>query len=144
MGLSSEDVKLRLPSDGAYWATERPAQTPFFNVWDTSKAKIDKSVSFLPSHLSSLADKDKEVETTAPTPERVTQVPNVDTSTIGAFAYCVESTEYLNRIVKFFLQRPVDFRNEQEFSAWLTRFKELDLQLIQYDATYQSLSWHYC
>lgn len=101
-------------------------------------AKIGKSVSFLPSHFSSLADRDKEAAATAPASERVSPVaqapknPTVDVSTIGSFAYCIEATESLNRVVKFFLQRPVDFESRQQFSAWLTRFKELDLQLIQY------------
>lgn len=71
----------------------------------------------------------------------------VDVSTIGSFAYCVEATESLNRVVKFFLQRPVDFQSRHHFSAWLTRFKELDLQLIQYashklysDVVFQTLT----
>ena len=72
-------------------------------------AKIGKSVSFLPSHFSSLADRDKEAAATAPTSERVSPVdqmpknPKVDVSTIGSFAYCIEATESLNRVVKFFL-----------------------------------------
>jgi hypothetical protein len=101
-------------------------------------AKLGKSVSFLPSHFSSLADPDREAAATAPTSERVSPVaqalkgPTVDVSTIGSFAYCIEATESLNRVVKFFLQRPVNFESKHQFSSWLTRFKELDLQLIQY------------
>ncbi|CAL5866970.1 uncharacterized protein PFLUO_LOCUS1182 [Penicillium psychrofluorescens] len=138
MSLSSEDIQVRLPSDGLYWVKEEPVVTPFFNIWDTSMYKIGKSVSFLPSHLSCLADRDKEVATAATTSEHVSPVAqapetrNVDVSTIGSFAYCVEATESLNRVVKFFLQRPVNFDSRQEFSAWLTRFKELDLQLIHW------------
>ncbi|KAJ5125795.1 hypothetical protein N7448_005109 [Penicillium atrosanguineum] len=136
--LSSEDVQVRLPSDGLYWVKEEPVTTPFFNVWDSSLGRMGKSVSFLPSHFTSLADQDKQSTATAPTSERVTpdgRVPenrSVDVSTIGSFAYCVEATESLNRVVKFFLQRPVDFQSKQEFRAWLTRFKELDLQLIHW------------
>ncbi|GMF70080.1 unnamed protein product [Aspergillus oryzae] len=138
MSLSSDDVKLRLPSDGTYWAKEEPVTTPFFNIWDTTLAKIGKSVSFLPGHLSSLADKEKYVDNNPSRSERVSPVlqasgtHTVDLSTIGSFAYCIEATESLNRIVKFFLQRPVNLQSKQEFGAWLTRFKELDLQLIQY------------
>ena len=138
MSLSSDDVKLRLPSDGTYWAKEEPVTTPFFNIWDTTLAKIGKSVSFLPGHLSSLADKEKYVDNTPSRSERVSPVlqasgtHTVDLSTIGSFSYCIEATESLNRIVKFFLQRPVSLQSKQEFGAWLTRFKELDLQLIQY------------
>ncbi|QMW26525.1 hypothetical protein G4B84_001770 [Aspergillus flavus NRRL3357] len=138
MSLSSDDVKLRLPSDGTYWAKEEPVTTPFFNIWDTTLAKIGKSVSFLPGHLSSLADKEKYVDNTPSRSERVSPVlqasgtHTVDLSTIGSFAYCIEATESLNRIVKFFLQRPVNLQSKQEFGAWLTRFKELDLQLIHW------------
>ena len=137
MSLSSDDVRLRLPSDGTYWAKEEPVTTPFFNIWDTSLAKLGKSVSFLPGHFSSLADKEKDVDNTPSRSERVSPVlqtsgtRTVDLSTIGSFAYCIEATESLNRIVKFFLQRPVNLQSKQEFGAWLTRFKELDLQLIQ-------------
>lgn len=101
-------------------------------------AKMGKSVSFLPSHFSSLADKEKDEAATAPASRRVSPAPpapetgRVDISTIGSFAYCVEATESLNRVVKFFLQRPVNFESRKEFSAWITRFKELDLKLIQY------------
>lgn len=138
MNLSSEDVQVRLPSDGLYWAKEEPVITPFFYIWDASMAKIGKSISFLPSHLTCLADQEKEAIAIAPASGRVSpviQVPekrSVDVSTIGSFAYCIEATESLNRVIKFFLQRPVNFQSRQQFSAWLTRFKELDLQLIQY------------
>jgi hypothetical protein len=74
MNLSSEDVQVRLPSDGLYWAKEEPVTTPFFNIWDASMAKIGKSVSFLPSHLSSLKERNKEAVATAPTSERVSPV----------------------------------------------------------------------
>lgn len=133
MSLSAEDVKLRLPSDGTYWAKEEPVTTPYFNVWDTSMAKIGKSISFLPSHLSSHGDREKEAQTATPASDHVSPGTRmVDISTIGSFAYCIEATESLNHIGKFFLQRPVDCQSHEEFSAWLTRFKELDLQLIQY------------
>ncbi|KAF5864612.1 hypothetical protein ETB97_007170 [Aspergillus alliaceus] len=138
MSLCSEDVKLRLPSDGTYWAKEEPVTTPFFNIWDTSMAKLGKSISFLPGHLSSLVDKEKDVDNTPSRSERVSPIlptspaRTVDLSTIGSFAYCIEATESLNRVVKFFLQRAVNFQCKQEFSAWLTRFKELDLQLIHW------------
>jgi hypothetical protein len=121
-----------------YWVKEEPVTTPFFNIWEASLGKIGKSVSFLPSHFTSLVDKEKQSKATPSASERVTpdgREPEnrpVDVSTIGSFAYCVEATESLNRVVKFFLQRPVDFQSRQDFSAWLTRFKELDLQLIQY------------
>lgn len=55
----------------------------------------------------------------------------MDTSAIGAFGYYVESLESLCRINLYFLHQKIDFSNRQEVSCWLTRFKELDLRLIQ-------------
>ena len=56
---------------------------------------------------------------------------DVDTSKLGAFAYRIESTESLSQVTSFFLQQKVDFQNREEVGAWLTRFKELDLRLVQ-------------
>ncbi|KAJ5748322.1 uncharacterized protein N7511_010018 [Penicillium nucicola] len=138
ISLSIEDVQVRLPSDGLYWVKEEPVTTPFFNIWNNSEGKIGKSVSFLPSYLSSLADKE------VPQSGRVSLAPEArkpDASTIGSFAHCVEATESLNRVVKFFLQQTVNFGKRREFSAWLTRFKELDLQLIQRSLQKADLSY---
>lgn len=55
----------------------------------------------------------------------------VDTSKLGAFAYFIEATESLSQVTSFFLQQKVNFRDASEFSSWLTRFKELDLRLVQ-------------
>jgi hypothetical protein len=59
----------------------------------------------------------------------------VDTSKLGAFAYCIEATESLNQVTTFFLQQRVNFENRQEVGSWLTIFKELDLRLVQYVLT---------
>lgn len=59
----------------------------------------------------------------------------VDTSKLGAFAYCIEATESLSQVTTFFLQQKIDFRNKREVGSWLTRFKELDLRLVQYEFT---------
>lgn len=54
-----------------------------------------------------------------------------DMSTVGAFAYCIEATESLSRVTTFFLQQKINFHDRREVSSWLTRFKELDLRLVQ-------------
>jgi hypothetical protein len=54
-----------------------------------------------------------------------------DLSNIGAFAYYVESIESLSRVNTYFLQQEVNFSDRQEVLSWLTRFKELDLRLVQ-------------
>lgn len=137
MSLSREDVQVRLPSDGLYWVKEEPVTTPFLNIWDTSVGNIGVSISFLPRHLNSLSERhqhDIERISSSDRPSPVRQAPeprSVDASNIGSFAYCVEATESLNRVIKFFLQRPINRQNRQEFNSWLVRFKELDLQLIQ-------------
>lgn len=55
----------------------------------------------------------------------------MDMTTVGAFAYRIEATESLSRITTYFLQQKIDFQNRQQVSDWLTRFKELDLRLVQ-------------
>lgn len=58
--------------------------------------------------------------------------PNqVDMTTVGAFAYCIEATESLSRVTTYFLQQRINFNDRQEVIQWLTRFKELDLRLVQ-------------
>lgn len=52
-------------------------------------------------------------------------------TTVGAFAYCIEATESLSRITTYFLQQKINLDDRQEVSQWLTRFKELDLRLVQ-------------
>jgi hypothetical protein len=52
-------------------------------------------------------------------------------SNVGAFAYYIESLESLSRVNTYFLQQEVNFNNAQEVLSWLTRFKELDLRLVQ-------------
>ena len=52
-------------------------------------------------------------------------------SYVGAFAYYIESLESLSRITTYFLQQEVDFGDRHQLTAWLTRFKELDLRLVQ-------------
>ncbi|KAF9874257.1 fungal specific transcription factor [Colletotrichum karsti] len=53
-------------------------------------------------------------------------------STVGAFAYYVESIESLSRINAYFLQQKIDFSDRKDVSSWLTRFKELDLRLVHW------------
>ena len=57
--------------------------------------------------------------------------PTVDMTTVGAFAYCIEATESLSRVTTYFLQQGINFQDRQQVGNWLTRFKELDLRLVQ-------------
>jgi hypothetical protein len=57
--------------------------------------------------------------------------PSSESLHVGALAFRIEATESLCQVTSFFLQQPVDFSNRQEVGSWLTRFKELDLRLVQ-------------
>lgn len=67
-------------------------------------------------------------------------------SNVGAFAYYIESLESLSRITAYFLQQEVNLQDRQQLTAWLTRFKELDLRLVQYVSplTHDSLGLTAC
>jgi hypothetical protein len=130
--LTSDDVRRRLPADGGLWHTEEAVITPYFGIWDRSAARIGSSITFLPTHYPSPGQTNDE---SPASPKTATTVPKgvvpVDMSTVGAFAYCIEATESLSRVTTYFLQQRINFRNRQEVGNWLTRFKELDLRLVQ-------------
>jgi hypothetical protein len=55
----------------------------------------------------------------------------LEKSTIGAFAYCIEATESMSRVTTYFLQQKINLQDQNQVGSWLTRFKELDLRLVQ-------------
>lgn len=71
------------------------------------------------------------MESPVPIRQRAKPDAPLDISNIGAFAYYIESIESLSRVNTYFLQQEVDFGDKQEVLSWLTRFKELDLRLVQ-------------
>ncbi|KAL1868229.1 hypothetical protein VTK73DRAFT_3791 [Phialemonium thermophilum] len=136
--LTSDDVHRRLPCSGGMWAREEPVSTPFFGIWDKSTAKIGNPIATAAPTLYG-----------PPTPRApdhahyaspgsssgaggVNGNHQVDTSKLGAFAYCIEATENLSQITSFFLQQSVDFEDRDEVRNWLMRFKELDLRLVHW------------
>ncbi|KAF4483699.1 Asperfuranone cluster transcription factor afoA [Colletotrichum fructicola Nara gc5] len=135
--LTAVDVCRRLPVCGGRWYAETPAVTPYLGIWDRSSAKIGNSITFLPTHHSSPSQSntvDAQAVTNLARPETrgaVAWAP-VDMSSIGAFAYYIESIESLSRINTYFLQEKVNFSDRKEVSDWLTRFKELDLRLVHW------------
>ncbi|KAF3800041.1 hypothetical protein GCG54_00015419 [Colletotrichum gloeosporioides] len=135
--LTAVDVCRRLPVCGGRWYAETPAMTPYLGIWDRSSAKIGNSITFLPTHHSSPSQSntvDAQGVTNLARPETrgVGASPPVDMSSIGAFAYYIESIESLSRINTYFLQEKVNFSDRKEVSDWLTRFKELDLRLVHW------------
>ena len=127
--LTSDDVHRKLPCDGGLWHREEPSDTPYFGIWNKSAAKIGNSIAFIPAHYPT---PDHEIELdNVRSPGVVSNAAIVDTSKLGAFAYCIEATESLSQVTTFFLQQRIDFQNKREVGSWLTRFKELDLRLVQ-------------
>lgn len=134
--LTAADVSRRLPVCGGRWYIETPAIAPYFGIWDRSAAKIGNSITFLPAHYPSPSQSanadghEAEAQRSAGSQPGAASAA-VDMSTIGAFAYYIESIESLSRVNTYFLQQDVDFKDRKEVSNWLTRFKELDLRLVQ-------------
>ena len=129
--LTSDDVRRRLPCNGEAWLHAEPAATPYFGIWDKSAAKIGNSIPYIRALYPSQNEQNESNDLGDAILGGRTRSNDVDTSKLGAFAYRIESTESLSQVTSFFLQQKVNFRNRQEVGAWLTRFKELDLRLVQ-------------
>lgn len=131
--LTSDDVSRRLPSDGIKWRKEDPALTPYFGIWDKSAGRIGNPITFLPSHFPPQQSAGEDVQTPSDTGTSPgASTTQVDMSTVGAFAYCIEATESLSRVNSYFLQQKVNMKDHRDVSSWLTRFKELDLRLVHW------------
>lgn len=107
VGLTSADVKRRLPCEGALWEAGQPLETPtpYFGVSDPPS----DTTSTLPSARPETADQ----------------------ASLGGFAYCIEATESLSLVTSFFLQQTIDVSKARDVQLWLMRFKQLDLRLVQ-------------
>lgn len=126
--LTSDDVHRRLPADGGYFTREEPVTTPYFGIWNKAAARIGRSLANVPAPYS-------EEDPSAEQPQGAS--PNsangyIDASKLGAFAYCVEATESLSQVTTFFLQQRINAQDKEHAVSWLTRFKELDLRLVQW------------
>jgi hypothetical protein len=127
--LTSDEVRRRLPCNGGSWAREEPVLTPYFGIWNKSAAKIGNSIAYVPTLYPSPKYND---QATGESPGANSGITEVDTYKLGAFAYCIEATESLSQVTSFFLQQLIDFKDRHDVGSWLTRFKELDLRLVQY------------
>jgi hypothetical protein len=103
---------------------------PYFGLWNKSNAKLSVA---LAAHVP--AKYNDEETSPAIANEASTlhtaSIAAVDSSNLGAFAYCIEATESLNQVTTFFLKQRIDWQNKQDVVDWLARFKELDLRLVQ-------------
>jgi hypothetical protein len=126
--LTSEDVHRRLPADGGYFTREEPVTTPYFGIWNKASAKIGKSLAHVPAQYN-------EDDPVADQPQGTSPGSShglIDSSKLGAFAYCVEATESLSQVTTFFLQQRIRWQDKEQAVNWLTRFKELDLRLVHW------------
>lgn len=138
--LTSDDVHRRLPVDGILWRKQQPVLTPYFGLWDRAAGKIGNSIAYLPAHYSSPSQgADVLHQSPIATSAGEGSVTTIDMSTVGAFAYCIEATESMSRVTTFFLQKKINLHDQKEVSGWLTRFKELDLRLVQLVWPFSSL-----
>ncbi|KAF3055722.1 C6 transcription factor [Daldinia childiae] len=108
LSLTSADVRMRLPCEGALWEAGEPLETPtpYFGVADQTGSVNG----VLPS--ARMGEESQE--------------------SLGGFAYCIEATESLNLVASFFLQQVIDISMIHEVQVWLMKFKQLDLRLIQW------------
>ncbi|KAF9741101.1 fungal specific transcription factor [Paraphaeosphaeria minitans] len=123
--LTSEDVHRRLPADGGYFTREELVSTPFFGIWSKAVCRIGRSLANVPAQYN---EEDPVTEPAqGPTPGSAAGL--IDSSKLGAFAYCAEATESLSQVTTFFLQQKINWQDKEHAIGWLTRFKELDLRL---------------
>ncbi|KAH6689798.1 hypothetical protein F5X68DRAFT_254373 [Plectosphaerella plurivora] len=140
--LTAADVSRRLPVCGGVWYSGTRSPTPYFGIWTSSSAKIGNSITYLPEHFASPADSGAPTDPSTgphdPPSERAQPRPTAaapgttDMSNVGAFAYYIESSESFSRVIAYFLRQRVDFSDRHQLTAWLMRFKELDLRLVHW------------
>jgi hypothetical protein len=133
--LTSSDVRRRLPCDGVLWRKETPVTTPYFGIWDKSRGSLNQPIGFEPVNSPSSArgdDVNSQVSGQSSGLNNQGFLPEPLVSSIGAFAYNIEATESMSRIMTHFLQQQVNFEVQSEVEVWLTRFKELDLRLVHW------------
>ncbi|KAH5332185.1 hypothetical protein HBI23_071760 [Parastagonospora nodorum] len=127
--LTAEDVHRRLPADGGYFTREEPVTTPFFGIWNKAAARIGRSLAHLPAQYN---EEDPAISDLPVGASPSSANGYIDASKLGAFAYCVEATESLSQVTTFFLQQRINWQDKEHAINWLTRFKELDLRLVQW------------
>jgi hypothetical protein len=133
--LTSDDVCRRLPCDGHLWRKQQLVLTPYFGIWDKSKGRIGNPIGYAsrfpsPSQAGNDAQIQNQINST-PSEGPSTSIMT-DMSTVGAFAYNIEATESMSRVMSYFLQQKINVSDQSEISSWLTRFKELDLRLVHW------------
>jgi hypothetical protein len=127
--LTADDVHRRLPADGGFFTREEPVTTPYFGIWNKAAARIGRSLANVPAQYN---DEDSAIDHLPQGASPNSANGYIDASKLGAFAYCVEATESLSQVTTFFLQQRINWQDKEHAVSWLTRFKELDLRLVQW------------
>ena len=131
--LTSIDVHQRLPCDGILWRKQEAVTTPYLGIWDKSTGGIGNiGARALQGHDADPTSLELDRRTSRTAPYPAARASETDVSRIGAFAYCVEATESMSRVTTYFLQQRLDPNDPEEVSAWVARFKELDLRLVHW------------
>jgi hypothetical protein len=126
--LTSDDVHRRLPADGGYFTREEAVTTPYFGIWNKAAARIGRSLAHVPAPYNEEDPTTEQLQGASPNSAN----GYIDASKLGAFAYCVEATESLSQVTTFFLQQRINAQEKEHAVSWLTRFKELDLRLVNW------------
>lgn len=131
--LTSIDVHQRLPCDGILWRKQEAVTTPYLGIWDKSTGGMgNMSPTNSRRHDADPASLEMDRRSSRTASYHGPRSGDTDVSRIGAFAYCVEATESMSRVITYFLQQRLDPTNTDEVTAWLARFKELDLRLVHW------------
>ena len=108
VSFTSNDVKRRLPCEGAIWQKGQEIQTPYFGISDSKDSA------------------------TTPILNGKRPMDTDGQECIGGFAYNIEATESLALVANFFLHHAFIVSDAEKAQTWLMKFKELDLRLIQW------------
>lgn len=102
--------------------------TTITGIWTKAAARIGRSLANVPAQYN----EDDPATDLPPGASPNSNNSYIDASKLGAFAYCVEATESLSQVTTFFLQQRINWQDKEHAVSWLTRFKELDLRLVQW------------
>ncbi|OAQ90003.1 C6 transcription factor [Purpureocillium lilacinum] len=112
--ISSKSIRRRLPCDGCMWESDQCVETSYFKLDDQPQVEENTA----PEETSPF-----------PPPYATKEGPNG----VGGLAYTIEATESLSLITKFNLRHSLEHGDANRLSAWLTRFRQLDSRLLQWE-----------
>ncbi|KAJ6447287.1 subtilisin-like protein [Purpureocillium lavendulum] len=112
--ISSKGIRRRLPCDGCMWESDQCVETSYFKLDDQPQVEETNA---------------QEETSPFPPPYATKEGPNG----VGGLAYTIEATESLSLVTKFNLRHSLEHADANRLSAWLTRFRQLDSRLLQWE-----------